>query len=284
MTTLRFISYLAPSLPEQLFVTVADYVGAALGLPTAVRFETRFSGPPPDVVDPFSSGEVDIGFLCSPGYLRLADLRPPAVRLLPAAPVFGDPRARGRPIYFSDVIVGQDSAASTFDDLGGASWAFNDPCSLSGYLSLLRRIRRSRDGFFGTLRQSGTHLESIRLVATGEADGAAIDSNVLALALRDDAGLARRVRILDSWGPYPIQPIVASATLSTALAARITSALLRLHHEPAWRQKLAQHRLVGFSAVSDLDYEAEREALRACGPSPVGTTAVDAAREALGLV
>jgi len=159
VSDLRLVSYLAPSLPEGLFVAVATRIAEATGLTTSLRFQIRTSAPPPGEVDPFSSGEADIGFLCSPGYVWMTDLQPPAVRLLAAAPVFDDPRTEGRPVYFSDVVVAHGSPAIRFEDLRGGTWAFNDPCSWSGYLNLLLRLCDVGGApFFRALRESGSHL------------------------------------------------------------------------------------------------------------------------------
>jgi ABC-type phosphate/phosphonate transport system substrate-binding protein len=193
------------------------------------------------------------------------------VRLLPAAPVFDDARAAGRPVYFSDVIVGAKSPALRFDDLRGGTWAYNDPSSLSGYLSVMRRLREGGgESFFGLVRQSGSHLESIRQVAEAEADGAAIDSNVLGLALRREPSLGRRLRVVESWGPYPIQPIVVSTRLPEELVSRIAAALLRLHKDDAPRQELARHGLLRFAPVAPEDYDRERAVLCAGEPDAEG--------------
>src|SRR5581483_11504435 len=101
---------------------------------------------------------------------------------------FDDPRAQGAPLYFSDVIVPAASRASCFDELAGGAWAYNDLCSLSGFHCLLRKLG-GRKRFFASLRASGSHLASIELVAQGLADGAAIDSNALRLALVRDPAL-----------------------------------------------------------------------------------------------
>ena len=55
--------------------------------------------------------EADVGFMCAPGYLWLAERTPPSVELVGAACVFDDPRNAGRPVYFSDLIVPEDSPA-----------------------------------------------------------------------------------------------------------------------------------------------------------------------------
>src|SRR2546427_11263635 len=95
----------------------------------------------------------------------MTEFQLPAVRLLAAAPVFDDPRTEGRPAYFSDVIVAQGSPALRFEDLRGGTWAFNDPCSWSGYLNLLGRLRDVGGApFFRVLRESGSHIQSVRLL------------------------------------------------------------------------------------------------------------------------
>jgi len=262
VSDLRLVSYLAPSLPEGLFVAVATRIAEATGLTTSLRFEIRTSAPPRREVDPFSSGEADIGFLCSPGYVWMTDLQPPAVRLLAAAPVFDDPRTEGRPVYFSDVVVAHGSPAIRFEDLRGGTWAFNDHCSWSGYLNLLVRVRDVGGApFFRTLRESGSHLQSVRLVATGEVDGAAVDSNALAVLRRREPSLASRLRILESWGPHPIQPIVVSARLPSALADRIAASLCSMHLDEPPAKVLQSFGVLRFAPMADEEYSGERAAL-----------------------
>jgi ABC-type phosphate/phosphonate transport system substrate-binding protein len=103
-SALRFVTYLAPSLPIELFELVAEL----------------------DSDDPFAAGEFDVGFVCAPPFLWLRARRPPSVELVGAGWVFDDPRANGAPVYFSDVIVAASSAARTFADLRGGVWAYND--------------------------------------------------------------------------------------------------------------------------------------------------------------
>ena len=263
MSDLRLVGYLSPSLPEGLFEAVATRIAEATGRATSLRFVTRTSAPPRGESDPFSSGEADIGFLCSPGYLWMTELQLPAVRLLAAAPVFDDPRNGGRPAYFSDVIVAQGTPALRFEDLRDRTWAFNDPCSWSGYLNLLCRLRDVvGTPFFRALRESGSHIQSVRLVVAGEVDGAAVDSNALALLLRREPSLASRLRILESWGPHPIQPIVASSRLPSALTDCIATSLCSMHLAERSAERLRSFGVTRFAPVADDDYASERVALR----------------------
>jgi phosphonate transport system substrate-binding protein len=240
---LRAVSYLAPSLPESLFEAIAAWIARATGVEVALRFETATSGPPPDGVDPFSTAEADLGFLCAPTYGWLAARQPNPVELL-AAPLFGDPRAAGKPLYFSEVVVRRGHPARRFADLREATWAYNDVCSLSGYLGLVERLGPSP----ARLVRAGTHIEALARVARGEVDAAAIDSNVLALALRRDPRLDGMLRIVETWGPYPVQPVVARATLDAPLRRAVREALLGAG------DRLSAHGLAGFAPVSEQDY------------------------------
>ena len=194
--------------------------------------------------------------------------RPPAVELVAAGWVFDDPRAGGSPVYFSDVVVAAASPARSFADLRGGVWAYNDVCSLSGFHCLLRRIDRDRP-FFREMRASGAHHVSIDWVARGIADAAAIDSNGLRLALARDPSLRERIRVLESWGPHPIQPIAARADLPVDLRRALATTLVELARDDAARAALAVYGVRGFVPVDESLYAAERAALQATPPGEV---------------
>jgi ABC-type phosphate/phosphonate transport system substrate-binding protein len=254
--TLRFVTYLAPSLPLQLFEFIVERVGRRLDLPVRVAAETLASGPPAGTTDPFTAGVTDVAFVCSPSYLRMASLSPPPVRLVSAAPVFDDPRAKGLPVYFADVIVGRSRGVKVFDDLRGTVWAYNDGASLSGWYCLLDQLSRrglSLD-YFHDCVASGSHLASINAVARGSVDAAAIDSNVLAHLRRAAPDRLRDIRVLETWGPFPIQPVVAASHLPRSLHADLAAALLTIEPVPRFGFR-------GFHVVDDAFYATERERL-----------------------
>lgn len=223
-TLLRFVCYLAPSLPDELFLRIARHVEAAGRVPTSVRFERAISGPLEGDADPFADESADVGFVCAPSYRWLR----PRVELLPVL-VPLDPRAEDRPVYFSEVVVRRGSDAKSFDDLRGRRWAYNDRNSRSGWFSMLERVAPDRpEAFFASLLQAGSHLASLDAVLEGRVDGAAIDSNVLRLQ-GERPELRQRLRVLESWGPFPIQPTILRAGVPPALKDGIAHALLRMH-------------------------------------------------------
>jgi phosphonate transport system substrate-binding protein len=128
------------------------------------------------------------------------------------------------------VIVRRESPFQTFADLRGASWSFNDPDSHSGYLVTLNRLLDlgETDRFFGRVVDAGWHEVSIELVASGEVDASAVDSHVLAVALRNRSKLRDELRVIDSFGPSPIQPVVARRALDAGLRLELREALVSL--------------------------------------------------------
>jgi phosphonate transport system substrate-binding protein len=205
-------------------------------------------------------GAAQAGFICGLPYTRASG------RLTPlAAPVMAAPRYGGLPIYFSDVVVRADSPFRSFADLRGARWAFNEPGSLSGQVMVLAHLAAlgAPAGYFASARESGAHLESLRLVYDGEVDGAAVDSIVLELATCEQPALAARLRVVASLGPYPAPPLVIAAELPGPLRDRLARALTVMHADPAGRAILAAGLIDRFVAVDDADYNPVREAARA---------------------
>ncbi len=150
------------------------------------------------------------------------------MELLGAAPVFRDSRSPGLPVYFSEVITRRESPIHSFAKLRNRSWAYNDPCSLSGYYNTLKRLAEmgEDESFFGRMLRSGSHLKSIEMVAGGEVDAAAIDSNALRIQLGIFPKL--RVRVIETWGPFPIQPVVVRSNLHPELKDRLRESLLMI--------------------------------------------------------
>jgi len=236
---LRFITYLAPSLPEELFWAVAKHVGEVVGEDVGLAVEPAVSGPPPDGTDPFTTGDADVGFICAPSYVAL-DAMTPAPVVAVAAPVFTGAGVDGEPLYYSDVVVARSHPARDLAALAGATWGYNDRASLSGYRSLDGRVDLARSV------HTGSHLRSLELLEGGQIEAAAIDSVVLALRRRDDPTIDERLRVVERLGPYPIQPVVCASGMSDSRRSAVVDALLGL--------RLPEFGLERYIPVSRADY------------------------------
>ena len=254
---IRFVTYLSPSIPQALFEALVDHLRRSLGGErVSLRIETRVSGPRKGHECSSFGNEVDVAFMCAPSFVWLRGLRSPPAELLGVAPVFEDERNAGRPVYFCDVVVRDDAQIQTFSDLEGRSWAYNDTTSLSGYYGLLNKLAEegTDESFFGAVFCSGSHLRSIDAVLRGEADAAAIDSNVLRIQLQETPALSQKLRVIESWGPFPIQPVVVSSRLHPDLKDRLRAAFFTTDEDEHTRHTMRRFGLSHFAAVSREDY------------------------------
>jgi phosphonate transport system substrate-binding protein len=254
---------LTPSVPRSLFAYLAGYLGERLGVRTELQIETRHSGPPRGLPDPFSQNEVDLGFVCAPPYIWLRARRASPIELVPFGLVFEDERGGGRPVYFSDIVVRADDPARSFADLVGARWGYNDPQSLSGYYSVLQAAAEhgADASFMARLHDMGSHLGSLRALRRRVIDAAAIDSTVLALRWRRDSRLRSDLRVVHGLGPWPIQPIVMRRSLPDRRKAAIVAAVGALGQAPAERRTLRRWLVSGVAPMADADFDVERAAL-----------------------
>jgi phosphonate transport system substrate-binding protein len=253
---LRFGTFLAPNIMP-VYEAVAEEVGRRLGVETELVVETDYG--------PCENDENEVCFVCSLPYVQFErEGIAPAVPI--AAPVLEGERYGGRPIYFSDVIVHVDSPFRSFLDLRGHSWAYNEPLSHSGYGITRYHLLElgETNGFFSEVVDAGFHETSIRLVAGGEVDASAIDSQVLAVATRDDASLARSLRVIDALGPSTIQPVAASKRVPAGQRREIQEVLTTMHEDPAMRERLALGMVERFVPVEPSSYDDIRMMLEAC--------------------
>jgi phosphonate transport system substrate-binding protein len=256
MSDLRFGTFLAPNMLP-VYKAIADVVGDRLGLTTELVVETDYENCRNDVND--------LCFVCSLPYVMFErEGVSPAVPI--AAPVLQGDRYGGRPIYFSDVIVRADAPFETFQDLRGASWAYNEPLSQSGYgitryhLLSLGEV----NGFFGEVIEAGFHETSIRMVASGQVDASAIDSQVLAVEMRDHPELAASLRVVATLGPSTIQPVGCSKRFDSEFREEVRQILLGLGDEADFREILDHGTVDRFVAVGPGDYDDIRRMVDEC--------------------
>jgi phosphonate transport system substrate-binding protein len=103
--------------------------------------------------------------------------------------------------------------------------------------------------------EAGFHQRAIRLVADATVDAAAIDSQVLAIELRDHPRLADRLRVIGSFGPSTIQPVVAASRLPARLKDQAREVLVDLAGDPAARPVLDYGLIDRFTAIGDAAYD-----------------------------
>jgi ABC-type phosphate/phosphonate transport system substrate-binding protein len=150
-----------------------------------------------------------------------------------ATPCYGAPGCAG-PSYSSIVVVAEDSQARGLDDLRGGVCAINSRHSHSGMNALRALIAPlSRDRrFFRAVRESGAHSASIKMVARGEADVAAIDCVVHALLARHRPAALAGTRALARTPGAAAPPFVTRAGAGDEAVERLRAALARTFDDP----------------------------------------------------
>ena len=118
----------------------------------------------------------------------------------------------GAGCYYSVIVVREESAIGSEADLAGTRLAYNGPTSQSGYAALAYHLRREAGdrSVFADKIVSGSHRQSVRLVAQGDADVASIDVVSWHLALRHEPA-AGALRVLARTDPTPGLPFVCAA-------------------------------------------------------------------------
>ncbi|MCL4368525.1 MAG: PhnD/SsuA/transferrin family substrate-binding protein, partial [Actinobacteria bacterium] len=101
------------------------------------------------------------------------------------------------------------------------------------------------------------------LVAEGEVDASAIDSQVLAIELRDHPELAVRLKVIDTLGPSTIQPVVAARYLPQEVRTSVQQVLFAMGDDPTARPALDRGFIERFVEVTDSTYDDIRSMLAA---------------------
>ena len=250
MQPLRFTSCMAQN-QDAVAQALVNHLATELDLAITFAIDQPWS----ERVADLSRDRLDFGWVCGLLYVRQKAAQLPVTPL--AAPVLPGRRYQNRPIYYSDIIVRQDSPFQTFTDLRGATWAYNEPGSYSGYQIVRHHLAGldERSGYFGAVVQSTAHQRSLQMVLDGQVDGAAIDSTVLDVALRHDPAIRPQIRAVEVLGPSPIPLWIVSNHLPQPTQDRLKHALLSLHQTASGRRLLAQCGLLRFAAVTDQDYD-----------------------------
>jgi ABC-type phosphate/phosphonate transport system substrate-binding protein len=258
MFRLKLASCMAEN-TEEFCQALAVYLQSQLGVPTECVMDVPWQ----ERERLFDRGEIQLLWLCGLPYVNKADLEQSCTELL-VVPVPMGERYQGQPVYFSDVAVRSSSRFQCFFDLRGASWAFNEPRSHSGfnvvraYLAEFGQVA----GFFGDVIESGAHSASLGMVLSGRIDGAAIDSTVLEWIVAQHEEIGRQIRVIETIGPSPIPPWVISKSMPLDLRCELRSILLDLDLEKPGRELLARARIARFIAAHDSDYDPIRRMAR----------------------
>src|SRR5215813_9103022 len=172
-----------------------------------------------------------------------------------ATPRYAAPGCEGS-TYCSLLVVRADSKAQCIEDLRGSRCSINSRISHSGFNALRAHAAPlASDGrFFGSVRVSGGHAESLNELVRGDADVAAIDCVTYELLRRCRSKTIGATRIVGRTMRAPGLPYVTRIDLPPALRERLVAGLFRAFADPALADVRAQLLITGADVLPVASY------------------------------
>jgi len=197
---------------------------------------------------------LDLAFICGGPYVEGKDAFDLQLLVKPET-------ISGETVYYSLILVPAGSPATTLEDLRGKSFAFTDPKSNTGYIvpsAMLARANETPKRFFGEINFTYAHDRSIRAVAEGVVDAAAIDSLIYDYLAQVEPKLTSRVRILLRSPAYGIPPVVVRPDLPPEIREKLRTLLLDMDNNAEGQKILNSMLLRRFVPATDADYDTIR--------------------------
>jgi phosphonate transport system substrate-binding protein len=158
--------------------------------------------------------------------------------------------------------VAKDSPYQSLDELRGKRFAFTDPLSNTGKLVptyMLAKMNETPKRFFKEVIFTKSHDKSIKAVAQGIVDGAAVDSLIWEYLNATNPESTSKTRIIKKSTPYAIPPVVVPRNLDPGLKDKMKKAFLHAHLDPKGREILQKMKIDRFFEIHDKAYDSVRE-------------------------
>lgn len=204
---------------------------ALLGVPTKVFTPADYDG----VIQGLLGGTLDFAWLGASAYAKIYLNNPDAVEVR-----LTKQNVDGSTGYYSIGFARKDSGITSIEQAKGKTFAFADPNSTSGYLvpgAELKEKLGALDAYFGTVKMSGGHEQSIVGVAKGDFDAAVAWADGLgnwedgynsgAFRKASDSGLVDMNDIVEIWRSklIPEGPMVLRTALPADVKDKMTAML-----------------------------------------------------------
>jgi len=247
---------LSPSKTLEYYQELLTYIGNKIDRYVILILKPTYA----EINDLVESHRVDLAFVCTLAYVEGREKF--GMEILVAPQMYGDT------VYYSYLIVPDESNATSLSDLRGTRFAFTDPMSNTGHLAPtyhLSLMGETPASFFGSYMYTYNHDSSVFTVSDNLVDGAAIDSLVYDQLIDTNPDLADKTKIIDVWGPFGIPPLVINPAMDPQLKQELQDLFLNLHRFDEGMVVLNNLGIDKFVAVSDAIYDSIREMRRQQG-------------------
>jgi len=233
-----------------LYQQLADYLGEKLRRPVELVQGKTYA----EINDLVKSGDVALALVCTNPYLQ--GQQDFGMELLVA------PLVQGEPYYYSLLIVRRDLDVSSLEELRGMTFAFTDPLSNTGRLAPLYQLAQrgeTPESFFSRSIFTYSHDNSIRSVADGIVDAAAVDSLVYDYLPATEPDMMAGIKVIEKWGPFGINPFVVNPGLDPQLKTQLRDIFLNMDKDSRGQELLAEFMIDRFIVPDDSIYDSVRE-------------------------
>lgn len=175
---------------------------------------------------------------------------------LVGTPVYDVPGCAGG-LYSSFLVAHADADGDSLAAFRGRHFAINSRDSLSGFVAFRHAMRSeglAEDEVHWV--ETGGHRNSVRAVASGGADLAAIDAVCWALAGRHESEAVGRLRVVNRTPLRPGLPLVTAASADVMVVARIRTAISDALANPATLEARNALFLAGIEILGESEYAA----------------------------
>ncbi|RJE89572.1 phosphonate ABC transporter substrate-binding protein [Paracoccus onubensis] len=255
------------------YACMEDYTEEALGVPVKLFAPADYNG----VIQGLLGGTLDMAWLGASAYAAVYLDDPEAVE-----PVLVKVNADGSYAYHSIGFALKDSGITSLEDMKGKSFGFGDPNSTSGFLIPSVEIPQETGAsmesgdYFGEVKFTGGHEQTIVAVANGDVDGGVSWAdgqgewedgyNSGALRKAVDAGLVDMTQLVEIWKskPIPEGPVVLRKALPDDVKAKMTELVDNLYeNDPDCAYGVFAGETLGAQPITHDAYESVIEARKA---------------------
>jgi len=243
-------SMITPEEGYAYYKRLLDYIGQELGVKINFVEKRTYA----EVNYLLKKGDIDVAFVCGGPYVMGHDEF--GLQLLVA------PVVNGKPLYYSYIIVGKDSEIENLYGLRGKIFAFVDPISNTGKsipTYMLHELEETPQSLFKEYSYTYGHDRSIKAVAQGIVDAAAVDSLIWDYMDKNGSKYTQKTRIIKVSKPYGIPPVVVRPGLDEDLKAKIKDILLNMHNDEKGSEILKGMFIDRFIEIDDSSYDTIRE-------------------------
>ena len=241
---------ISPEVTRRYYDDLLNLVGDRLGYRTVLMQKKTYA----EVNELLEHKEVDLAFVCSGPYVQGHAAFGLEILVVPVV--------HGQKVYHSYFLAGKGSGNESLEDLRGKRFAFTDPQSNTGCLVprfILSQRGEAPESYFGEQFFTHSHDNSIKAVADGLADGAAVDSLIWEFMNAVDPISTAKTVIIEKSPPYGIPPVVVHPELEAHTKARLKQFLLAVHEDAQGAPLLRRLQIDRFEPGDDAMYDSVRQ-------------------------